>query len=199
MNSYSQAGQDRFVYEILNHKPDGTFLDIGCHDGRKHSNSLALEELGWRGLLVDIQTFPGLAGRASDFIVCDAVTADWKRIFELYFPGKTEIDYLSLDVDEATTATLRRLLEVPIRYRVITIEHDLYRLGMRAAALPQRDLLAHTDYDLLCRDVCVGPGEWGPGGPFEDWWVSHELSTDENRRRFLCQTELGSNIVPDES
>lgn len=198
MNSYSQAGQDRFVYEILNHKPDGTFLDIGCHDGRKHSNSLALEELGWRGLLVDIQTFPGLAFRASDFIVCDAVTADWKRIFELYFPGKTEIDYLSLDVDDATTQTLWHLLALPMRYRVITCEHDAYRLGPAQAAA-QGNLLASAGYQLMCMDVCVGPGEWGPGGPFESWWIAPELNTEENRRRFLCQNELGSNIVPDES
>lgn len=198
MNSYSQAGQDRFVYEILNHKPDGTFLDIGCHDGRKHSNSLALEEVGWRGLLVDIQTFPGLAGRASDFIVCDAVTADWKRIFELYFPGKTEIDYLSLDVDDATTQTLWHLLALPMRYRVITCEHDAYRLGP-AQAVAQGNLLASAGYELICKYVCVGHGEWGSGGPFEDWYIAPELNTEENRRRFLCANQLGSSIVPDES
>lgn len=198
MRSYSQAGQDRFVYEILLRKRDGTFLDVGCHDGHKHSNTLGLEELGWRGLLIDIQSIPAMFKRKSDAHVCDAVTADWAALFKVYFPGRTEIDYLSLDVDDATTETLRKLMAQPMRYRVISIEHDLYRLGPSNATV-QRAVLAEKGYELMCRDVWVEAGEWGGPGPFEDWWVCPELMTDQNRRRFCSFNELGANIVPDES
>jgi hypothetical protein len=198
MNSYSQAGQDRFVYAILNHKPDGTFLDIGCHDGHRHSNSLGLEELGWTGLLVDIQTFPGLARRKSDFLIADCVTTDWRRTLELYLPGRCQVDYLSIDVDESTTNTLAALMKALVRFRVITVEHDSYRLGT-ANAVAQRNLLAPLGYELMAKDVCVGPGEWGAGGPFEDWWVSHELMTGENFGRFGGTNQLGTSIVANET
>lgn len=198
MKSYSQCAQDKFVYAILGGKKDGTFLDVGAHDGVKHSNTLGLEELGWRGLLIDIQNIPGMFKRKSDAHVCDAVIADWAALFKVYFPGRTEIDYLSLDVDDATTETLRKLLAQPMRYRVITIETDLYRLGT-GPATAQREILALNGYELMCRNVCVGAGEWGAGGPFEDWHVCHDLMTRENQRRFLSFNELGTNIVPDES
>lgn len=194
MKSYSQAGQDRFVYEILGRMIDGTFLDVGAHDGVKHSNSLGLEELGWRGLLVDIQSIPSVFKRKSDVHICDAVTADWAGIFKVYFPDRTEIDYLSLDVDDATTDTLYRLLQEPMRYRVITVEHDQYRIGP-ATRRRQIEYLAKAGYDLMCSNVCVGPGEWGPGGPFEDWWCCKDLMTEDNCRRFLCDNQLGTTIV----
>jgi hypothetical protein len=51
MNSYSQAGQDRFVHALIPGDV-GTFLDIGCA-GKEGSNTLGLEELGWTGILMD--------------------------------------------------------------------------------------------------------------------------------------------------
>lgn len=195
MKSYSQAGQDKFAYEILGRKTDGTFLDIGAHDGHKHSNSLGLEELGWTGLLFDIYHFAGVEKRKSQVLISDAVTVDWKNVFEIHFPGKTEIDYLSLDVDDATTQTLWNLMVLPMRYRVLTVEHDAYRdAGHRAET--HRTLLGNSGYELMCKNVLVGPGEWGAGGPFEDWWVCKELMTEDNCRRFLADGQLGTSIVP---
>ena len=51
VNSYSQAGQDRFVRAVHGDTP-GFFLDVGCSDPVHISNTYALEKLGWRGLLV---------------------------------------------------------------------------------------------------------------------------------------------------
>lgn len=55
---YSQAGQDRFVYEKffeqLGDSYQGTFVEIGAHDGINHSNTLFYErELGWQGICVE--------------------------------------------------------------------------------------------------------------------------------------------------
>lgn len=55
---YSQVGQDRFVYtkffEQLGDNYQGTFVEIGAHDGITHSNSLFFEkELGWRGVCIE--------------------------------------------------------------------------------------------------------------------------------------------------
>lgn len=52
--SFSQAGQDEWVIQILGKKKFGYFLDIGAYDGIHFSNSLLLEQnFNWSGLLVE--------------------------------------------------------------------------------------------------------------------------------------------------
>jgi hypothetical protein len=196
MTSHSQSGQDLFAYLMSGKKNDGVFLDVGAHDGITNSNSLGLEEIGWRGLLVDIHCHPGLARRKSDFVICDAALADWKRTLELYMPSDHAFDYLSLDVDESTTATLEKLIALPMAFGVITIEHFAYRLGDGPRAR-QRDLLMADGYDLVCSDVVIeaGPGVPGQGGAFEDWWAFPEFVPKELRDRYRCHNQIGRTIV----
>lgn len=60
MNYYSQHGEDRWIIENL--KPEvGIFCEVGAYDGVKASNTLAFEELGWRGLV--IEAVPELAAQ----------------------------------------------------------------------------------------------------------------------------------------
>ena len=79
--SYSQAGQDRFIYELLVKRAgiqQGTFLDIGCGHPSSYNNSFALERLGWLGLLVDIHEDPELrANRTSPITIGDACSIEW--------------------------------------------------------------------------------------------------------------------------
>lgn len=50
----SQIGQDRWVLETMfPDVTDGYFLDVGSGDGLFHSNTVALERRGWRGICVD--------------------------------------------------------------------------------------------------------------------------------------------------
>ena len=53
MESYSQCGQDIFVYNILN-KNNGTFLDLGCYLPKNINNTYLLELNGWSGISLDI-------------------------------------------------------------------------------------------------------------------------------------------------
>jgi len=54
MKYYSQDGQDKFIVELLKHKRNGIFLDIGAYDGVEYSNTYYLEkELGWNGICVE--------------------------------------------------------------------------------------------------------------------------------------------------
>jgi FkbM family methyltransferase len=51
---HSQHGQDRFVDEHFRHKRNGTFVEVGAHNGLFLSNSYYLEkERGWTGLCVE--------------------------------------------------------------------------------------------------------------------------------------------------
>lgn len=48
---YGQYHQDRFVADLLWHKRDGFFVDIGANDGVSFSNTLYFEKtLGWSGI-----------------------------------------------------------------------------------------------------------------------------------------------------
>ncbi|CAB9508223.1 Inherit from NOG: Methyltransferase FkbM [Seminavis robusta] len=48
---YGQAQQDRIVYELLNKKKRGYFLDLAANDARTYSNTFALERHhNWTGL-----------------------------------------------------------------------------------------------------------------------------------------------------
>ncbi len=53
MESYSQCGQDIFVYNILK-KNNGTFLDLGCYLPKNINNTYLLELNGWSGISLDI-------------------------------------------------------------------------------------------------------------------------------------------------
>lgn len=50
---YSQCGEDAVIIEAFADKRTGFFVEIGCIDGWRFSNTLALERLGWDGLCVE--------------------------------------------------------------------------------------------------------------------------------------------------
>jgi FkbM family methyltransferase len=50
---HSQWGEDRWLAENHHLPAHGVFVDIGAGDGVRGSNTLYLENLGWRGLCVD--------------------------------------------------------------------------------------------------------------------------------------------------
>ena len=178
-HSRSQAGQDRFVHALLP-KTDGTFLEIGSNHPIEINNTFALEQLGWRGLLVDNDDVCAKLCRelrASPVLQADATQVDWESAlldavtagvppFE-FFTGpsrRVRIDYLSLDVDAATLATLLRMPLDFVKFNVITIEHDAYRFGPGPRDA-MRQLLHAQGYLLLCGNVTDN------GMAFEDWWI----------------------------
>jgi FkbM family methyltransferase len=50
---YSQNGEDVVLYELFRHQAEGFFVEIGCIDGRRFSNTLFFADRGWRGLCVE--------------------------------------------------------------------------------------------------------------------------------------------------
>jgi FkbM family methyltransferase len=54
MNTYSQFSQDIYVFrEIYKEKKNGFFVEVGAHDGIKFSNTLFLENNGWKGVCIE--------------------------------------------------------------------------------------------------------------------------------------------------
>jgi hypothetical protein len=180
MTSYSQAGQDIFVRLIYGPDFKGTFLDIGCA-GDQYSNTLALEQEGWTGTLID-QDSKAAKGRTSRFICTDAVRFTFKL--------PEYINYLSLDVDENSLDALRNLPLNTTRFGIITIEHDAYRFGDRLRPF-ERDILISHSYLPVCMDVCGATG-----APFEDWWIDGDSQgLILAASRFTCRDKLYSDII----
>ena len=53
MNHYSQNNEQEVLLEELAGKTDGRFLDLGAFDAKAFSNTRALYELGWNGVMVE--------------------------------------------------------------------------------------------------------------------------------------------------
>lgn len=168
--SYSQASQDSFVYtllyELLEKKDLGYYLDIGAYDPIVISNSYLFEEhFQWIGLSIDISTEykdKWRSIRKNPLIIQDAVKCDYVSMLDI-FPH--DIDYLSLDVDGYYDIVLEQLLLSDHIFKVITIEHDCYRFG-DIYKERERNILSSEGYYLLCPDVLHEAC-----GSFEDWWI----------------------------
>lgn len=50
---YSQHGEDALIEAAFDDVRNGYFVEVGCIDGRRASNTLMLEEQGWCGLCVE--------------------------------------------------------------------------------------------------------------------------------------------------
>jgi len=201
MNFYSDDRQDEFVANLFNFKRDGSFVDIGSGASVGSNNTYALEkELCWRGICIERDPVfnESYKQRTCNYHNEDALLIDYKDLFSRYhFPAA--IDYLSLDVDEASLHVLRLLPLSSYCFKVITIEHDSHVHG-DLYRQPQRDFLAAKGYYLLCADVLNQSGRnIGQEHAWEDWWVhpgffsmetmvklqSERLNTEQIMQKFI--------------
>jgi FkbM family methyltransferase len=49
----SQYGQDKYCHTLFSEKTDGTYVEIGAHNGIKFSNTYIFQQLGWRGMCIE--------------------------------------------------------------------------------------------------------------------------------------------------
>lgn len=181
--TYSQAGQDDFVVEMLRGKKRGTYVEIGSNHSQHNNNTYLLEkEYGWKGISFEIdkgfqEEFN--ANRINRCILADATTYDYKTLFEaLELPH--QIDYLQVDIDPAYQS-LRALQALPLhdyRFSVITFEHDLYA-GNQEVKDAQKEILFSLGYQLARENVTDGK----PEKPFEDWWIDPFFAGDSKSLR----------------
>ena len=188
----SQAGQDAFVFELLVHprgagaRTNGTFLDIGANHPKEWSNTWALEQIGWKGVLVERE--PYAAGllrnqRTSKVMQDDATLIDWSKLPEFF-------DYLSLDVDYISHKVLLDILVAGMKFALITLEHNEWNYPVKGSPrLAGRGLLQAHGYELICGNVRSN------GQPFEDWWVDPKLVDRELAHKFRCDGMEGLEIV----
>lgn len=177
--SYSQASQDRFAYEIIG--DTGTYLEIGANNPIAINNTYALECAGWTGLSVDnsgesMEAFE--KHRKNFFYLTDAAAPqNWQAALAQAGLPTDRIDYLSADIDFSTLEFLRNFPLSDVRFRVITVEHDVYRNG-KAHQDAILDIMRSNGYYILCSDVC------DQGLSFETWAVDPKLVNMDKASQF---------------
>lgn len=187
---YAQAGQDEWVAGL--HPEPGYFVDVGAHDGVTHSNTYALEQMGWTGLCIEpnAEAYAELVKNrtclacplvASSFHNRTMVPFDGVRVGTgtptLAMPlhdmlegvGAFSVDYLSIDVEGHELEVLHGVVLNPWRVKYITIEHNLYCDGPARKDAIYAHLTAHG-FERVREDV-VAPGY----GPYECWYVNRSL------------------------
>jgi hypothetical protein len=176
MPTYSQAMQDIFVSKVLGR--NGYFLDIGCSDGVEQSNSLLLERyLGWDGLLLDNN--PVLINQCKatrinqKSFTCDATNS--QSILNILKENQCPdiIDYISLDIDDAS---LDGLLSLPLdkySFKIMTFEHDLYggREICHIKKVESHKILSKYGYKCITENVLA----YENNSPYEDWFYNPSL------------------------
>ena len=179
---YSQAGQDVFVLSFFDEKHNGTFLDIGCYEPKFLNNTCRLEENGWTGISIDILDLTEeWKARQTPFICADALECDYQELFEKHNMPEV-VDYLSLDIEGngLRYRALEKVFESNREFKVITIEHDIYRGYQETEMVQQRKFLTEKGYFLLCSKVKL------TNNPFEDWWINPKYINKENYEHLVC-------------
>ena len=178
---FSCERQDEFVYHLYAKykKEPGFFLDVGCGAGTVHgtpmdaSNTFVLEKyLEWDGFGFDIgdveENNKWSTHRTSGFYQIDATSRKFTNILQ-ELVGDRVVDYISLDVDAGDDifahVALERILDAGVKFKVMTLEHELFKHG-ELVTFPTRTRLKSLGYEILFENVSH-PG----GNAFEDWWV----------------------------
>lgn len=192
---FSDARQDEFVANILNFKRDGYFVDIGSCSAIGSNNTFFFEGLNWNGLCVELNSSynESYNFRKCNYMNGNALTLDYASIFKnLNFPQS--IDYLSMDIDELSFEALIKIPHDKYKFKVITIEHDAYRLG-DSYRTQQRDFLFSLGYELAIGNVFIEQNGYEPNSPFEDWWVNSVDFAKEPLDKIRSYNEYPSNII----
>ena len=172
MAFYSDDKQDEFVANMLKFKRNGHYVDIGSCSSVGSNNTYFFESLGWKGICIEKNPMfnESYLTRTCNYFNEDALEVDYEKLFaEQGFP--LSIDYLSLDVDQESTAVLKKLPLDKYRFKVITIEHDSHVYGDLYKG-EQREILKSKNYFLLGEDVLNQSGRnIGAEHAWEDWWV----------------------------
>lgn len=183
---FSMEMQDQFVHALCGDEP-GTFLDLGSAHPYFGNNSVALENLGWKGVAFDnIDHLANEMNRSQRKTICYPIDVTQEqpflKILEKHCPEK-HFTYISLDVDEASIACLRMLLDNGYSFDVMTFEHDFYLEGDTRRG-PAWELLEEAGYECMFSNVKTCPHNWSVTGgtcrptckhtekwEWEDWWV----------------------------
>ncbi len=191
MTYYSQAGQDKWVHELIGDK--GFFVDIGAYDGIQTSNTYALELAGWGGICVEaneyvlrkcrenrrcksvfraVTNYYGIATFEGDRINVGNIGVPCCTLTDILLDNSAPrlIDYLSMDIEGHEFTVLEKFPFNEYTFKLMTIEHNLYCDGP-AKKNALFELLTRNGYVRVVEDApCLDPNPAWYMKPYEDWY-----------------------------
>lgn len=197
---YSQANQDRWIYNILSHKKNGFYVDIGAYDGIQTSNTYIFEKyLNWEGICIEPNTnaYENLVkNRNSKNIMC--ALSDYNGFCNFLgdkiidkinqntpcFTLETiltdnlaprEIDYISIDVEGHEYDVLKNFDFKKWNIKLMTIEHNFYVHGSIYKD-KLYDLMTKNNFIRIVEDVvCLDSNPEYFNKIYEDWYINSEF------------------------
>lgn len=176
-NKSAEAKVDRFAYGLCG--PNGTYIEIGAHKPVQRSNTVALEQMGWRGFGLELDTrnqprWPD--GRQNHIYWEDATTFDyWEAAKDHGLPER--INFLQADIEPPaqTFAALKKAVESGLTFDFIAFEHDVYCQDVDYNVIAT-DYLLSKGYKVAVYNVCSqrkrNPGVWSH---IETWYVNKDI------------------------
>jgi hypothetical protein len=188
---YSQAGQDKFVLSLINDNSNHFFFDVGCWLPTTINNTFLLEQQGWDGISIDITNLSNeWQIRKSKFICANALTVEYESLMNNNNAPKI-IDYLNVDIEGNGERynVLKNIIKTSREFKIITIEHDVYRGYNETEKKPQVELLSKMGYTLVCSNVMLS------GNAFEDWWVNPKFVDLKKYSHLICENKDAIEII----
>lgn len=179
-----QAEQDKFVLNMLKHKKNGYFLEIGSNHPININNTYLLETIyDWKGIMIEYDPkFLSLYKQHrpnSIHIINDATQINYKSLFEDNNMPKI-LDYLQIDLEADNGSTLKTLQRLDneifdtYKFATITFEHDIYHTNYLNTRLVSRKIFEDRGYVRIFSDI----NNQGIN-PYEDWYIHPDLVDGE--------------------
>jgi hypothetical protein len=180
-----------FVLDVLDHKNNGYYVEIGSGDPIVKNNTYVLEtKYNWNGLSIDIDDdivndYNSI--RKNKSICEDASLIKFDKYFEKFnFPK--QIDYLQIDVDFTPQyISLYTLLNIPLsryRFSILSFEHsNSHGYRNKKNMEISREILDSYDYELVVKDV------------HEDIWVDPSIIHRHKYIQFMGPTSRNSKYT----
>ena len=194
----SQAGQDFVIDQIMKHKRDGTFVDVGGYDGVTGSNTFFLEtNRGWTGTLVE--PVKAQLVKAAELRTCPCIEAaiaptEGEADFIEISEGFTQMSGLAATYDKKLLQTVRN--DKRHRENVTKVKTKTLSSILEYSKIP--------DPDFISLDIEGGEISCLKAFPFKDhnvkaWAIENNTGTPEIKQ---LMDENGYDLIefcgPDE-
>lgn len=177
---FGQAHQDKFVTNVLKHKRNGFFVEIGSNHPININNTFLLENVyNWKGIMVEYE--PSFLPLYKQFrpnsvhVIDNATQIDYKHLFESN-NVPAFVDYLQIDLEADNGSTIQTLQKLDnevmndYKFATITFEHDIYYTTRHETRQKSRDIFKKHGYLCVFEDI----NNQGIN-PYEDWYVHPDL------------------------
>jgi len=126
--SFSGSGDDIQLFKLIGSSRPGVYLDIGCWDPIRHSNSYFFYLRGWRGICVDPN--PSMQDkfnkfRPNDKFINKGVGSSSRETLDYYKLDDLKSDMNTFDKDFLTEQNLTNRIESVLKIEMTTLEEIL--------------------------------------------------------------------------